>query len=99
MPGRDTSGWTKEDWLIQRYKYVPSEPTAIAFAAIFGLTTLVHLFQLVTSKTLYFIPFLMGGLCKCPLEQKADVLRLTLRHQQSKLQATFCAQLMLKRQI
>lgn len=63
MSGLDTTGWDKEDWLIQRYKYIPSEAAAIAFAAIFGLTTLIHLLQLVRSKTWYFVPFLIGGIC------------------------------------
>lgn len=65
MSELNTTGWTKEDWLIQRYKYVPSEPAAIAAAALFGLTTLMHLFQLIKFKTWYFTPFFIGGLCMC----------------------------------
>jgi hypothetical protein len=75
MSGLDTSGWTKQDWLLQRYKYEPSEPAAIAFAAAFGLTTVVHLLQLLRSKTWYFIPFFVGGLCKCTRVSSASQLR------------------------
>jgi hypothetical protein len=59
----NTSGWTADDWLIQRYKYIPSALAAILFAVLFALTTSLHAFQLVRWKTWYFIPFLIGGLC------------------------------------
>ncbi|OAQ98542.1 hypothetical protein LLEC1_04166 [Akanthomyces lecanii] len=58
----DPNGWTNEDWLLKRYKYVPSTAAAIIFAVLFGASTAVHLFQLLRTKTWYFIPFLVGGL-------------------------------------
>ncbi|KAJ6049153.1 uncharacterized protein N7446_007520 [Penicillium canescens] len=44
------------------YHYNPSSGAAIPFAAIFGLSTVVHLWQLGRNKSWYFIPFLIGGL-------------------------------------
>ena len=69
----DTSGWTNEDWLIQRYKYVPSTPAAAIFAALFGLSTVMHLFQLVRWRTWYFIPFFVGGLCMCSVPVPVEI--------------------------
>lgn len=63
MSEPDTSGWTNKDWLIQRYKYVPSTTAAVIFAVLFGLSTVIQFLQLVRWRTWYFIPFLVGGLC------------------------------------
>jgi hypothetical protein len=45
------------------YHYNPSSGAAIPFAALFGLTTVVHMWQLGRNRSWYFIPFLIGGLC------------------------------------
>jgi hypothetical protein len=45
------------------YRYYPSSVAAIIFVVAFGLTTLLHTFQLVKKKTWYFIPLIIGGLC------------------------------------
>jgi hypothetical protein len=50
--------------MYQPYKYDPSLPAAAVFAAAFGMSTILHAYQLVRWKTWYFIPFLVGGLCK-----------------------------------
>jgi hypothetical protein len=50
--------------MYQPYKYDPSLPAAAVFAAAFGVSTILHAYQLVRWKTWYFIPFLVGGLCK-----------------------------------
>ena len=47
------------------YYYEPSMTAAILFTILFGLTTLVHAFQLVRSKTWFMIPFLIGGIFEC----------------------------------
>ncbi|KAJ5943710.1 hypothetical protein N7516_003878 [Penicillium verrucosum] len=44
------------------YHYDPSAGCAVAFAAVFGLTTVVHIWQLGRNRTWYFIPFVIGGL-------------------------------------
>lgn len=46
------------------YRYQPSLAGAIIFTILFSLTTLVHLFQLLRRRTWYFIPLLIGGICK-----------------------------------
>ncbi|KAL5334111.1 RTA1 like protein-domain-containing protein [Aspergillus crustosus] len=46
----------------QYYHYDPSEGAAIPFAALFALTTVVHIWQAIRAKTWYMIPFIIGGL-------------------------------------
>ncbi|KAL6408611.1 rta1 domain-containing protein [Ilyonectria robusta] len=48
------------------YRYDPSLPAAIIFTILFILSAAVHAFQLVKSKTWYFVPFLVGCLCMVP---------------------------------
>jgi len=45
------------------YHYNPSKVAAIIFIALFGITTLLHFFQLIKKRTWYFIPFVIGGIC------------------------------------
>jgi hypothetical protein len=49
------------------YHYSPSKVAAIVFIALFGITTILHIFQLSRKRTWYFIPFVIGGLCKSTL--------------------------------
>lgn len=46
------------------YRYQPSLAAAILFTILFFLTTSAHLFQLIQKKNWYFIPLLIGGICK-----------------------------------
>lgn len=46
------------------YNYDPSGVAAIIFVALFGLTTFVHIFQMIRSRSWFFIPFIIGGICK-----------------------------------
>ena len=46
------------------YQYTPSIPAAIVFIALFGITTALHSYQMMRTRTWFFIPFLCGGLCK-----------------------------------
>ena len=46
------------------YHYSPSFPAAIIFAALFILTTILHLYQLLRTRLWYFIPVLLGGICE-----------------------------------
>ncbi|PVI00573.1 RTA1-domain-containing protein [Periconia macrospinosa] len=43
------------------YRYKPSKAAAIAFLALFTLTTLLHTYQIYKRRTWYFIPFVVGG--------------------------------------
>ena len=46
------------------YHYNPSKVAAIIFIALFGIATIIHVFQLSRKRTWYFIPFVIGGICK-----------------------------------
>lgn len=48
------------------YNYNPSMVAAVIFIIVFGLSSLLHAFQLVRARTWYFIPFLIGCLCTSP---------------------------------
>ncbi|KAK6537167.1 hypothetical protein TWF694_011364 [Orbilia ellipsospora] len=43
------------------YPYHPSEAAAILFAVLYGLTSALHTYQLVRTKTWFFIAFTIGG--------------------------------------
>ncbi|KAL5365335.1 RTA1 like protein-domain-containing protein [Aspergillus floccosus] len=43
------------------YHYDPSAGAAVAFAAVFGLTTVVHIVQLVRTRTWFMTAFITGG--------------------------------------
>ncbi|KAL3478487.1 RTA1 like protein-domain-containing protein [Aspergillus californicus] len=44
------------------YEYNPSEGAAIPFAALFALSTAVHIWQTIRGRTWYLIPFIIGGI-------------------------------------
>ncbi|KAK6837825.1 hypothetical protein RU639_001537 [Aspergillus parasiticus] len=54
----DNSTWTY-------YHYGPSLPAALIFAVLFGLSSLVHTFQMIRTRTWCFTPFVIGGFCEC----------------------------------
>ncbi|KAH8683671.1 RTA1 like protein-domain-containing protein [Ilyonectria robusta] len=46
----------------EKYQYDPSLAAAALFAALFGISTAGHLFQLIQTRTWYFIAFFLGSL-------------------------------------
>jgi hypothetical protein len=44
------------------YDYEPSMSAAIAFTALFAVTTLFHLFQMGVTRSWFMVPFCLGGL-------------------------------------
>lgn len=60
------------------YRYDPSLVGAIIFASLFGGSTCLILYQMVRTKTWYFIPFFIGGICKCPPSYISDSVVETL---------------------
>jgi RTA1 like protein len=56
------------------YRYDPSLVGAIIFASLFGASTGLLLYQMVRTKTWYFIPFFIGGICKCPPFYTSDLV-------------------------
>lgn len=51
------------------YHYNPSTAAACVFVVLFAVSAIVHTFQLVWKRTWYFIPFVIGGICKFTLSQ------------------------------
>ncbi|KAL2822416.1 RTA1 like protein-domain-containing protein [Aspergillus granulosus] len=43
------------------YNYNPSDGAAITFAALFGLTTVIHVWQTIRARTWYLTPFIIGS--------------------------------------
>lgn len=54
-----------EDGVVVYYPYVPSYGAGIAFVVLFTAATLVHIGMMSWLKTWYFIPMILGGICKC----------------------------------
>ncbi|KOC12297.1 RTA1 domain protein [Aspergillus flavus AF70] len=46
----------------QYYHYDPSSGAAVSFAAVFGLTTVIHIWQMIRTRTWYLTPFVIGGI-------------------------------------
>ncbi|KAJ5715765.1 uncharacterized protein N7483_012946 [Penicillium malachiteum] len=44
------------------YYYNPSEAAACIFVVLFGLSALMHFYQLIRTRTWFMIPFLIGGI-------------------------------------
>ncbi|KAM6515788.1 hypothetical protein FALCPG4_013995 [Fusarium falciforme] len=56
----DSSSDASEGYVF--YNYNPSMPAAVIFIVVFGLAAILHTWQLLRSRTWYFIPFLIGCL-------------------------------------
>lgn len=46
------------------YHYDPSVVAAVLFALLFIISLLWHIFQLIRHRTWFFIPFVIGAICK-----------------------------------
>ena len=46
------------------YHYDPSLPAAVIFTIVFALTTALHFFQLIRSRTWFFLALAIGGICE-----------------------------------
>ena len=46
------------------YPYKPSQPGAILFAVLFGLSAVLHLFQMIKAKAWYYGPLAAGAVSK-----------------------------------
>ncbi|TGO79317.1 hypothetical protein BELL_0036g00050 [Botrytis elliptica] len=44
------------------YHYEPSTAASCVFVVLFGVSAILHIYQLVSKRTWYFIPFVIGGL-------------------------------------
>lgn len=45
------------------YKYTPSRTAAIIFIALFLISSVIHLFQIIRGRVFFFIPLFIGGIC------------------------------------
>jgi hypothetical protein len=50
---------------FEYYRYHPSLPAAVVFTILFLLTALLHIYQLVRTRTWYFTPVVVGCLMEC----------------------------------
>lgn len=61
------------------YEYVPSKAAAVIACLVFIIITLLHSWQLFRTRTWFFIPFVIGGLCMCKMDHsnflEANILR------------------------
>ncbi|EFE31537.1 RTA1 domain protein, putative [Trichophyton benhamiae CBS 112371] len=44
------------------YKYTPSKAAAITFIVLFLISSVIHLFQIIRGRVLFFIPLFIGGI-------------------------------------
>lgn len=50
------------EWAL--YRFAPSMAAAVVFAIMFLLVTIVHVFQMIRTRTWYLTPFCLGGACE-----------------------------------
>ncbi|KAK2669649.1 Fungal transcription factor [Fusarium oxysporum f. sp. vasinfectum] len=48
--------------MVNYYRYEPSLPASIIFIVIFALSSTLHLFQIIKTRTWFFLPFLVGSI-------------------------------------
>ena len=65
------SGQNDDHW-FKYYRYDPS----LAAAIFFLITTLLHTYQLIRTKTWIVIPLIVGGFCMFLLQHKKKLLIL-----------------------
>lgn len=74
-----TPDYVNAEWSF--YRFEPSTAAAVFFCVVYVLTTSLHIFQLVRTKTWYMTAFVIGGLCKCFEEDIMSVPRLWPDHE------------------
>lgn len=57
-----TPDYKNAEWSF--YRYEPSVAAPIVFAALYGISTLLHAFQMIRTRTWYLGALLAGGICK-----------------------------------
>lgn len=51
---------------VEFYPYTPSATAGYAFMALFGISTVIHFILMIPFRAAYFIPLVLGGICKTP---------------------------------
>ncbi|KAJ9412318.1 hypothetical protein FOXG_14965 [Fusarium oxysporum f. sp. lycopersici 4287] len=60
MAAKCDPNYRHADWSFCRYE--PSTAAAVIFVVLFSITTIVHVFQLIKTKTWYMLAFCLGGI-------------------------------------
>ncbi|EXM20208.1 hypothetical protein V3481_002336 [Fusarium oxysporum f. sp. vasinfectum] len=60
MAAKCDPNYRHADWSF--YRYEPSTAAAVIFVVLFSITTIVHVFQLIKTKTWYMLAFCLGGI-------------------------------------
>lgn len=71
-------GTNGSDPYVEFYPYTPSASAGYAFTALFGLVTIAHIVAAIILRAGYFVPLILGGICK-PLSPPPPTL-LALPH-------------------
>lgn len=66
------------------FNYDPSVVAAAVATALFGITTIVHLWQMCRRRTWYFTAFVVGGFCKCLLGNSSIASTIPLTQTESR---------------
>ena len=51
------------------YYYTPSAAAAGIFVVLFGISTILHFYQLMRTRSWFMIPFFIGGICQSPFSR------------------------------
>jgi hypothetical protein len=62
------------------YRYTPSVAAAVIFIILFIITTIFHLWQLIKSRSWYFIAFVLGGICEYYSELDSACVLMGIEH-------------------
>ncbi|KAM0081140.1 hypothetical protein ACKRZS_006689 [Fusarium odoratissimum] len=60
MASKCDPNYRHADWSF--YRYEPSTAAAVIFVVLFSITTIIHVFQLIKTKTWYMLAFCLGGI-------------------------------------
>ncbi|EGU75205.1 hypothetical protein FOPG_12741 [Fusarium oxysporum f. sp. conglutinans race 2 54008] len=60
MAAKCDPNYRHADWSF--YRYEPSTAAAVIFVVLFSITTIVHVYQLIKTKTWYMLAFCLGGI-------------------------------------
>ncbi|KAJ4029387.1 hypothetical protein NW761_013992 [Fusarium oxysporum] len=60
MAAKCDPNYRHADWSF--YRYEPSTAAAVIFVVLFSITTIVHVIQLIKTKTWYMLAFCLGGI-------------------------------------
>lgn len=52
--------------VVSYYHYTPSNVAAIIFICLFAVATVVRIFIVLRKRIWYFIPLIIGGICRSP---------------------------------